>query len=77
MVFPLGMYTTSSWRLARSFDLDFLLAVPRLVVFIALAAWLVTMAALLLHLAHAAARLHAQRPAGGAFSPGGVRREQG
>lgn len=60
MVFPLGMYTTSTFRLARSFELDFLLIVPRLFVFVALAAWLVTIVALLLYLARALLQLRAQ-----------------
>jgi tellurite resistance protein TehA-like permease len=57
MVFPLGMYATSTYRLARTFELDFLLILPRLFVFVALAAWLVTMTGLLLFLRRAAAQL--------------------
>jgi tellurite resistance protein TehA-like permease len=38
-VFPLGMYTACTFRLAKVFDLPFLEPVPRAFIFIALAAW--------------------------------------
>jgi tellurite resistance protein TehA-like permease len=38
-VFPLGMYTACTFRLAKLFDLPFLEPVPRAFIFIALAAW--------------------------------------
>jgi tellurite resistance protein TehA-like permease len=53
MVFPLGMYTTGTFQLSRALDLPFLAAIPRLTVFVALAAWIATFIGLLLHLARA------------------------
>jgi len=38
-VFPLGMYTTCTFRLSHVLDAPFLMPVPRVFVFIALAAW--------------------------------------
>ncbi len=53
MVFPLGMYTTGTFQLSRALDLPFLEAIPRLTVFVALAAWVATFVGLLTHLARA------------------------
>ena len=53
MVFPLGMYTTGTFQLSRALDLPFLEAIPRLTVFVALAAWVATFVGLLTHLVRA------------------------
>jgi tellurite resistance protein TehA-like permease len=46
-VFPLGMYTVSTYQLAQALDLPFLLWIPRYFVYIAVAAWIATFAGLL------------------------------
>jgi tellurite resistance protein TehA-like permease len=52
-VFPLGMYTACTFRLAHALELPFLLFIPRLFVFIALAAWLCAFAGMLASMASA------------------------
>jgi tellurite resistance protein TehA-like permease len=43
MVFPLAMYTTGTFRLGQALDLPFLLAIPEVFVFFAIAAWTCTL----------------------------------
>ena len=55
-VFPLGMYTTCTFRLAAAIDTPFLLVVSRTAVYIALAAWTAAFLGLAMHLLRAAFR---------------------
>jgi tellurite resistance protein TehA-like permease len=41
-VFPLGMYTAATYRLASAIDAPVLLAIPRAFVYVAVAAWAIT-----------------------------------
>ncbi|MCK6554639.1 tellurite resistance/C4-dicarboxylate transporter family protein [Candidatus Binatia bacterium] len=56
MVFPLGMYTTCTIELAQVIDEPFLMAIPRLFVWFALAAWAATFAGLVVEGGSAAMR---------------------
>lgn len=40
MVFPLGMYTASTFQLAKALQLDFLLVIPQYFIYLAIIAWL-------------------------------------
>lgn len=46
-VFPLGMYTVCTIRLSTAVDAPFLIAIPKVFVFVALVAWALTMAGLI------------------------------
>ncbi|WP_417806348.1 tellurite resistance/C4-dicarboxylate transporter family protein [Thioclava sp.] len=46
MVFPLGMYTTSTYQFDRAMEYGFLDPLPKLLIFVALLAWLLAMAGL-------------------------------
>jgi tellurite resistance protein TehA-like permease len=40
MAFPLAMYTTSTFQLSKALDLPFLLVIPRVMVVVAIGAWM-------------------------------------
>ncbi|HPI79086.1 MAG TPA: C4-dicarboxylate ABC transporter, partial [Cyclobacteriaceae bacterium] len=46
-VFPLGMYTVSTFEMADAMSLGFLLPLPRYFVYLALMAWAITFIGLL------------------------------
>jgi len=47
MVFPLGMYTACTWRLAQVLELEFLYIIPEYFIYAAFAGWLVSITGLL------------------------------
>ncbi len=47
-VFPLGMYTVSTFEMAHAMDLEFLLTIPSVFVYVSLAAWAITFGAFLM-----------------------------
>ena len=50
LVFPLGMYTVATFMFANATGMPFLLVIPRIGVYIAMLAWLITFCAMLLKL---------------------------
>ena len=42
LVFPMGMYTVATFRLAQVMELDFLLLIPKFFIYLALIAWVAT-----------------------------------
>lgn len=51
LVFPLGMYTTSTLQLSMAVNLPFLYEIPRYFIYVALSAWIITFLALIYSLA--------------------------
>ena len=47
LVFPLGMYTAATFKLASAIDAPFLLVVPRVFIWLALTAWTIVFIGLL------------------------------
>lgn len=56
MIFPLGMYTTSTYQFDRAMGYNFLDPIPEVLVYIALTAWLLAMGGLLRRLMTAGVR---------------------
>lgn len=62
LVFPLGMYTACTIRLAAALDLPFLVDLAGVFIFAALAAWAAAFAGLAVHLARPTAGISSTRP---------------
>jgi len=50
MVFPLGMYTVSTYKLAKVSQIDFLVNIPKVFIYFAFLAWTITFLSLLLNI---------------------------
>ena len=50
MAFPLAVYTTGTFQLARALDLPFLTTIPRVFVYVAAAVWATTFTGMAMHL---------------------------
>ncbi|HMN11987.1 MAG TPA: tellurite resistance/C4-dicarboxylate transporter family protein [Bellilinea sp.] len=50
MVFPLGMYTTCTFQMAKAFGIDFIYSIPQYFIYLAIAGWLAAFLGLLVHL---------------------------
>jgi tellurite resistance protein TehA-like permease len=50
MAFPLAMYTTCTFQLSKALSLPFLMIIPKVMVFIAMAAWIIILLGLVHHL---------------------------
>jgi tellurite resistance protein TehA-like permease len=50
LVFPMGMYTVATFRLAEVLNMDFLLLIPQYFIYLALIAWTITFYGLISHL---------------------------
>ena len=60
MVFPLGMYATCTFNLSKALELPFLMMIPRVFLFIAVATWMVTFCSMIYEIV----RSFFKRPAG-------------
>jgi tellurite resistance protein TehA-like permease len=67
MAFPLAMYTTSTYQLAKALNIPFLLVIPRFMIYIAMAVWLTLLIGLIHHL-YLSFRAHQNTSSGQAFS---------
>jgi tellurite resistance protein TehA-like permease len=66
-VFPLGMYTVSTFEMARVMDLGFLLWIPRLFAYVAIAAWAAAFVGLLRQLVRGGASVQKKHAAHSEF----------